>query len=88
MPITRVSLRLALFAFGSVVCACNSGRWVDGDPMISALACDAKQMDALAKDPTASAGVKFDAQAICRHAGMAYTGDLRCENGSGQVKCK
>jgi hypothetical protein len=82
------SSNLAVLVLGMVACACNSGHWVDGDPMISAIACDAKELAAANKDPAARGGLKADAQAICRNAGMAYTGDLRCEDGSGQVKCK
>jgi hypothetical protein len=32
--------------------------------------------------------VKLQAQGICGQAGGAFTGDTRCENGAGQVKCK
>jgi hypothetical protein len=81
----RCALVLSLGLLGS---ACNSGRWVDGDPVISQALCDSKQMEQIAKDPASSGFIKLDAQAICRHAGLAYTGDTRCEGGSGQVKCK
>src|SRR5258708_37979530 len=32
--------------------------------------------------------LKLHAQGTCGQAGGAFTGDTRCENGAGQVKCK
>jgi hypothetical protein len=32
--------------------------------------------------------LKLQAQGTCGQAGGAFTGDTRCENGGGQVKCK
>jgi len=32
--------------------------------------------------------MEMEAHAICRKARKAFTGDLRCENNVGQVKCK
>jgi hypothetical protein len=89
----------SFIAFSSVLlfaaAGCDGGNWVDGS---WAVGCDAQTQIAKAadsKDPAevakAEAGQKFmvmEARATCSKSGKAFTGDFRCENGSGQVKCK
>ncbi|MEP7050774.1 MAG: hypothetical protein ABJB12_10490 [Pseudomonadota bacterium] len=68
--------------------ACDSGTWVDGTWMVG---CEVQKEMAKADASTAAAakqGMDLEAHAICRKAGKAFTGDVRCENGTGQVKCK
>ncbi len=65
--------------------ACDSGTWVDGTWAVGCEAqAEAKKADALGNDNFMTA----EARAICRNAGKAFTGEFRCENGNGQVKCK
>ena len=76
-------------AFSAI--GCDGGNWVDGT---WAVGCDVQDQVAhpAAADVTKVEGAKkmmtMEAQAICRQAGKAFTGDFRCSNGSGQVKCK
>jgi hypothetical protein len=77
-----VGLFLATIAIG-----CNSGTWVDGGAILSAGLCGPDK-DKLASRPDTAEGIKVWARAACGKAGKAFTGDTRCENGSGQVKCK
>ncbi|MEO8900116.1 MAG: hypothetical protein ABI627_01210 [Polyangiaceae bacterium] len=68
--------------------ACDSGTWVDGTWMVG---CELQKEIAngdSAKAAAAKQGMDLEAHAICRKAGKAFTGDIRCENGTGQVKCK
>ena len=67
------------------LCSCNGGHWVDGDPLIAAIACGKEDISA---NPQAKVGLEADARAICGKSGGAYAGEMRCENGFGQVKCK
>jgi hypothetical protein len=68
--------------------ACDSGTWVDGTFLVS---CEV-QAEVAKADPVKAAeakkGMEFEAHAICGKAGKAFTGDIRCQNGAGQVKCK
>ena len=66
--------------------ACDGGgNWVDGTWLVGCEAqTEAAKTNALGKDNM----MTMEAHAICRKAGKAFTGDFRCENKVGQVKCK
>jgi hypothetical protein len=81
-------MKAILVSLAVVVAGCNSGTWVDGTWLVG---CDMQKKTAEAKGAEAENGKKameMEAHAICRKAGKAFTGDLRCENNVGQVKCK
>ncbi|HEX3775630.1 MAG TPA: hypothetical protein VHV51_14260 [Polyangiaceae bacterium] len=86
----RFSIAFSLMATG-----CDSGNWVDGSWLVGCQAqseiaklADSKDPAEVAKAETAKQGMTLEARATCSKSGKAFTGDFRCENGSGQVKCK
>ena len=86
--INFIKIQCAGFIALLSLCACDSGNWVDGTWMVG---CDVQKESAnadAAKAANAKQAIDLEAHAICRKAGKAFTGDVRCESGKGQVKCK
>ena len=90
-----VAARVFLLAFAWLAAGCDSGNWVDGSWLVGcqaqsevAKAADSKDPAEVAKAETAKQGMTLEARATCSKSGKTFTGDFRCENGAGQVKCK
>jgi hypothetical protein len=66
---------------------CQSGSWVEGGTLLTEAICNPDFNKAM-KDPEIAGAISTTARNICGNAGKTFAGDTRCENGSGQVKCK
>ncbi len=91
-----------VLAAGLPCAGCDNGHWVDASLMLTGAICDYKTTVQNWTKPTQLMGVSMktgteddlkefmltEERAICSKSGGAFTGDTRCENGGGQVKCK
>jgi hypothetical protein len=73
-----------MLSISACISGCNNGNWKDAGILLASSICDPK----LASDKEGQAAVNGFARLECGKLGKTFTGDYRCEDGAGQIKCK